>query len=285
MIDFRPMKLFNGALAVLISVLPSAAQITLTFGPETFNQDVEGTSVPFSSKGTIQATTVSNGLDLLVTLDGDLSGLQAAFTGIVQRKVNVNDDCGQRLRMHTVGLSPSGSSASIFLAGHFEQWGCPGTNVPNGPPKVEFHGFRPDITVPTKYVKLPPQKAFEQDGSVRISLTPEITNGGTTLMMVPKVTELKANGLLGAILGSSLFGPKLTEWLTAKIIGSVNPDNLKKSFPGELTPYSPKVISAKFSDLGTGKLGVTLGLLAHISTDQAQHLLDTLLKDKALKKM
>jgi len=225
------------------------AQIQLKFGPESFSTPIEGTSVTFVGTGTLKLFTPAGQerMDVEINSSVDLSNLQQVIPGIVQAKGNKNDDCSEVIRLHTVDLR---SSADVYVGAHYERWTC-------------FIGKN---------------KIFEQNGDVTIGLALAVRPGGKEIGVDTTIKKIDGDGVLGTIFKSSLVGPYLTDWLSAKILQAIDPSNLKGSFPAGLTAYNPTFRTAKFVDLGSNKLGVALTATFSLSQDQAQQLINNLKK-------
>jgi len=234
-------------LAVGISCAGLFGQVTLKFGPESFTIPVEGVPVSFIGRGTLKLFTPPGAQRMDVEIDStiDLSSLQQVMPGLVQAKGNKNDDCSEVIRLHTVDLR---SSAEVYVGAHYERWSC-------------FIGKA---------------KLFEQNGDVTIAMSLEIKSDGKELAVDARVKEIHADGALGGIFRNSIVGPSLTDWLKAKMLQAIDPSNLKGSFPAGLTAYNPTFKSAKFLDLGSGKLGVSLLATFSLNQDQAQKLIENL---------
>jgi ribosomal protein S27AE len=228
---------------LLLSCPLLPGQIVLKIGPEPFTTPVEGTPVTFIGTGTVKLFTPPGQQKMEVEIDSqiDLSGLQSAVPGIVQKKGNRNDDCGDIVRLHTVELR---ASADVFVAAHYERWSC----------------------------AIGKNKLFEQSGDMTITLALTVANGGRELAVNSTVKSFHADGVLGGLMQSSVVGPYLTDWLQAKIRDAVNPANLKASFPAGLSQYNPVFKSARFVDLASGKLGAAIAATFSLDQEQAQKL-------------
>ena len=233
---------------VLLLVCPLLpGQIVLKIGPEPFTTPVEGTQVTFIGTGTVKLFTPPGQKKMEVEIDSqiDLSGLQGAVPGIVQKKGNRNDDCGDIVRLHTVELR---ASADVFVAAHYERWSC----------------------------AIGKNKIFEQNGDMMIGLALTVASAGRELAVNSTVKSFHADGVLGGLMQSSVVGPYLTDWLQAMIRDAVNPASLKASFPAGLSQYNPVFRSARFVDLGSGKLGAAIAATFSLDQEQAQVLMGNL---------
>ena len=112
------------------------------------------------------------------------------------------------------------------------------------------------------------------DMTITLALT--VANGGRELAVNSTVKSFHADGVLGGLMQSSVIGPYLTDCLQAKIRDAVNPANLKASFPAGLSQYNPVFKSARFVDLGSGKLGAAIAATFSLDQEQAQKLMGNL---------
>lgn len=237
------------ALACATCCLRINAQVTLKLGPESFSTPVEGMPVTFAGSGTVKLFTPPGAQRMDVAIDSviDLSDLQRVIPAIVQAKGNKNDDCSEIVRLHTVALRATGD---VYVGGHYERWTC----------------------------AIGKNKVFEQNGDVTIGLTLAVRKAGKELGVDAVVKDVHADGAIGGILRGPVMGPYLTDWLKAKLVQVINPSNLRGSFPAGLSAYNPTFTSAKFVDLGSGKLGATLAATFSLNQDQAQQLIANLRK-------
>jgi len=100
-------------------------------------------------------------------------------------------------------------------------------------------------------------------------LRPQIVDGGHGIVIAIVAREVHADGLLGVILQVPWLGPQLLDPLIkTAILNQINGQlggTLRQGLPNSLTPLSPSIVSAKFVDLGGGKLGIDLVMTAHIA--------------------
>jgi hypothetical protein len=249
------------AVAILCSLIfaDRAQANPITFGPVVFNENVEGQQVAFIASGTVDVVSLDDAYDVFLHVRTDISGLQAVVPAIIKQRASHRDDCGQDIDVHTVRLMPAGNdSASLFVAGHLAQWACPTMHVP------QFHGFE----IRWEEVRLAKTIVVEQSGSVDLRLTPEIAEGGKTMSLVISARDVKADGALGIalqtpVIGAALLDPAIKNLILNQLNGQLG-NSLHQSLPDHLSPYAPRVTSAKLVDIGQGKLGLDVELAAHI---------------------
>lgn len=183
-----------------------------------------------------------------LTATGDLSDLQRIIPALVRAQLNHQDDCDYVLNMHTVRLTPSGADALLFAAGHYEHWEC-----------VEIFG-----------VDAGKHRLFEQNGDVTVRVQPHIAGGDVQLSTA--LERVTADGLLGGILGSDVFGPWLWNSLEDVMPSSVRVATLRDLYPPELRSYRLRVYGVSFRDLGGGRLGLTASAVVTVGPEQAARL-------------
>lgn len=240
-------------MAVLLTLLLSAHEVLavrLPFELSSFpiDQNLHGQSVRFFVSGDIllsdESGTASAQLSILV----DMSDLQPKIAPIVQALGNRDEECGDKLRLHTVALSPASPLAEIFIAGHYERWGC-------------IHAFGG-----TGKTRL-----FEQSASAKIRLIPRIEEGQTIALQF-EVTDLSADGLLRSFLEDNVLGPPLRKALIDALRPALG-SPLRVSLPEALRGYRPVFNQVQFVDIGGGKLGLKVDGRLDLTADQIQELL------------
>ena len=243
------------ALFVTFGSLLGQGPVAIEFGPETFNVDVDGTAVPFTTKGVIHAANSSDGgLDIGLQFDSDMTGLQRQLPAIIQKKMNASENCGARVDIHTIAVTPQNRNAILAMKGHYENWKCPPA------------GFM-------WLSKRPPQKIYEQNGAARFRLEAKASPDGAGLEITPELESVDVEGMLGKLLKTFFIGPFIRDILIHRIMQSVNAANLKRTFPPALAEFKPQMQAARFTDIGGGKLGLSVNMTLHVNKAQAGGLL------------
>jgi hypothetical protein len=155
-----------------------------------------------------------------------MADLQSKIGPIVQTAGNQNDECGDRVDLHSVILEPSGAAALLTIGVHYEKWDC-----------------RDVLWIPTK------NRLFEQNGTLAIVLTPRI-EGGQTIALSSEVVSVKADGLLGGLLGDALLGPPFRQLVVDAVQNALGPD-LRVNLPENLASYHPVFTSVAFTAQGS----------------------------------
>ena len=240
---------------IVTSAALGQGPVAIEFGPETFNVDVDGTAVPFTTKGVIHAANSSDGgLDIGIQFDSDMTGLQGQLPAIIQKKVNASQTCGARVNINDVAVKPQNRNAILSMNGHYENWKCPPA------------GF-------LWLSKRPPQKIYEQNGAARFRLEAKAAADGSGLEITPQLESVDVEGVLGKLLKTFFIGPFIRDILIHRIMQSVNAQNLKRSFPAALAEFKPQMQAARFTDIGGGKLGLSVSMTIHVNRTQAGGLL------------
>lgn len=219
-------------LALSLSTQGAAAlRLPLELSSFPIDQSIQGQPVRFLVSGDIllisEGDTAGAQLSILV----DMSDLQPKMAPILQALGNRDDDCGDKLQLHTVTLTPDSPLAKVFIASHYENWGC-----------IDLFG----TTGKTRLV--------EQNASATIRLTPKI-EGGQTITLQLEVTDVSADGLLKDLLKDNVLGPPLRKALIDALQSALGPP-LRVSLPEALKAYKPIFDRVWFVDLGSGKLGL-----------------------------
>jgi hypothetical protein len=233
------------------SVDPEAFRLDVTGMPVRWTLD--GRDVTMMARGTV--TLKLEGSQLIARLDaiGDLSSLQSVLPSIVQARLNHNDDCDYVLNVHTVRARASGADALLFGAAHYEEWECP------------------DIAG----ISLGKHRLFEQNGDVTVRIRPRIVNDD--LVVTSNLEGVSADGVLGNLLGSDVFGPWIWDALDDLIPSTLRIATLRELYPPQLRAYRPRLYAVGFKDLGGGRLGLSAKAIVSVSGPQARDLLASIM--------
>jgi len=235
----------------------SAQSLTVPLKRTPITLDIEGHNPTITVSGRATLTTVQGGIRVDLNIQSDLKELQQIFAPIVQKKGNTSDRCGDRTTLHTVRLTPSGSSVLVFIAGHFERWHCAGMHVP------EIHGFNIKMVYQETLNKL-----FEQNGSMEAVYEPQIHD--SSIRLERSRLDLKADGLLGSLMGDALIGPLIRSAIEEPVRKTLDQGNLEGLvIPPDLRRFGAQLTGIRFVDLGDGRLGAEASATMMI---QHQHL-------------
>jgi hypothetical protein len=117
-------------------------------------------------------------------------------------------------------------------------------------------------------------RLFEQNGDVTVRVRPHIV--GDEVHLLPTLEQVTADGLLGDILDSDVFGPWIWNSLDKIIPSSLKIATLRDLYPAVLTPYRPRIYAVRFTDLGGGRLGLSATAVVRVSTQRASELFQLL---------
>lgn len=211
---------------------------------------VDGQSFQTPVTGRVNVDFSGRTLYAHLTVDSDLTALQNGLPPIMQRYVNRNDDCNEIINVHTISLAPQGNALRVYAAGHYEDWECPWTEV---------LGMRIDGGK---------HRIFEQDGDATILLTPQ-TNGDVIWMSV-EVVRMNANGLLGELLRTDLFGPWIRDMILQSVPQTIQLGSIQQQLPPELRGFPIRLTRAAFYDRGSGRLGLRASATITVSPEFAE---------------
>ena len=219
----------------------------------TYLSKIERDEFPPPGEETVKkfAEALNQDTDELLALAGKVS---SDLPAIIQQKVNASESCGARVDIHTIAVTPQNRNAILAMKGHYENWKCPPA------------GFM-------WLSKRPPQKIYEQNGAARFRLEAKASPDGAGLEITPELESVDVEGMLGKLLKTFFIGPFIRDILIHRIMQSVNAANLKRTFPPALAEFKPQMQAARFTDIGGGKLGLSVNMTLHVNKAQAGGLL------------
>ena len=215
------------------------------------SMSVAGRSVQVSAFGALQVDFTGSDLKATADIYSDISDFQSEAGNIVRAQVNHNDDCDYILNVHTVNLSPSGSSLRVYAAAHYEDWECPVVDLG---PVGEIDGGK--------------HRLFEQNGDITAVLTPG-TDGSNVWMSVD-VTGLDGDGIFGVLLDTSWIGPYIRDLILRSIPDVIHIGDIRWSLPPALRSFPLRLTEIAFYDRGRGALGLHVRAEVTVSAQQAQ---------------
>jgi hypothetical protein len=247
------LKILGGTTLLLSLLLPArgaaALRLPLQLSSFSIDQNLQGQSVRFLVSGDILLLEEGDMAAAQLSVLVDMADLQAKIGAIVQSLGNRNDECGDRLRLHTVTIMPGEPVAEVVIAGHYEKWGC-----------AYLFDKRAVMT-----------RLVQQSASAKIRLNPQI-EAGKTIVLQSEVIELSANGLLHALLRDGVLGPPLRKALIDVLRTALGPP-LRINLPEALKGYDPSFERVRFVDLGGGKLGLKAEGRLNLSASQIREVL------------
>lgn len=171
----------------------------------------------------------------------DLSELRENLTDLLQPRLSGGRSCGERLELRQATMTPSAPASVVNLSLHYERWSCMG-------------GIS--------------QEVAEGDGSVNVKLQPAIEKPNS-IKLTSVFSRIDASGLMGESLRSGSLGDDLRAKLSDSVLeivrGGIDFDKLLPAAVRQLAD----VQSAKFEDLGVGRLAVELDGQMQITDEQA----------------
>lgn len=181
----------------------------------------------------------------------DLSDLQEKITELLRAQTDSRDACGEHLAVREAMISSSTPASILTLVLHYERRSCLKVGGQSGW-----------------------QELAEGDGSVEMKLTPVVEKAN--VKVVSEFSKINASGLMNESLRSGILGEELREKLSQGML-TILETGVK--FQGTL-PLAIRDIatvqSAKFKDIGIGKLGVVLEGQLDLSDEQVSHLVSEL---------
>jgi len=135
----------------------------------------------------------------------------------------------------------------LTIRGHYERWGCVDWPLGLGRAKTRL---------------------LEQNGSTIVALTPQIQDG-QMISLNSEILSLEADGLLKSLLSDDVIGPPLRKLIVDAIQPALG-RSLRVALPADLKGSNPVFTSARFVDLGEGKLGLRAEGRLGLSADKVR---------------
>jgi hypothetical protein len=232
---------------------PALAQLSVNIPPFASAIKIQDQPVTITVSGTVRSAAAANGNEAWrLDLNADLSDLQRQITPILQAQLKQDNRCGERISVEKAALAPAAPAADLHADIHFEKWGC-------------AKAFGKEIV----------KKLIAGNGSIEARLAPEI-EGASAVRFRVEVTSVTADGELGEILRSGSFGDALQE----RIRKTIAEDLEKSARFSEPLPSSVReavsLTSAKFADIGEGRLALGVAAEASLGREEARALLEAL---------
>ena len=127
-------------------------------------------------------------------LTADMSDLQQNITEVLRTKLDKSDSCGEEVTIRSGILAPSAPATVAQVQLHYERWHCFSRGSAN-----EMVGG---------------------NGMIEVKLTPAIAEDGT-LRLVPAITRVEAEGLLGELLQSGSLGETVRDKVAESVLSTV----------------------------------------------------------------
>lgn len=217
------MSIVSGAIAPEVSFrIPSARNSAI----------IQGQTISFTTSGVIAMGELQgNRRAFTFELTTDLSDLQQDVGDLLRAALNRSDSCGEQVSIQSATLIPAPPASSVLVDLHYERWACFGGRNPN--------------------------EMAEGNGRVEIRLTPTFAGDGT-LRMVPEVTRVDAEGLIGDLLRSGALRDSLRDKIADTVVAAINQGS---SYTTILPPTALSNLNfrgVQFEGTGAGKLSISL---------------------------
>ena len=209
------------------------------FEPFTVKVPFEGREISLNVSGTATATDTDKALDIKADLVVNLASLQAQIGDVIRAKVNRDDDCGDRLNVHTVNLHAEPPVAMLDASAHYERWGC-------------GFGLRTVL--------------LKQDGDIRIRLIPAVAND--TIKVDLDVVEVKANGILGELLRDGVAGPLIVDQIRSLFPKTLTAGRFRDALPAPVRDVPAELSNVAIVDVGNGVPGIRGTLRMTVTGDK-----------------
>ena len=182
----------------------------------------------------------------------DLSDLQEKITNLLREQTETRDACGEHLAVREAMISASTPASILALELHYERRSCL------------------KVTGQTGW-----QELAEGDGSVEVKLTP-VVEKANVLKVVSEFSRINASGVMNESLRSGTLGQELREWLSQGMLTILETGvKFRDTLPLAIRDTAT-VQSAKFQDIGIGKLGAVLEGQLDLTDEQVGHLVSEL---------
>ncbi len=236
------------------SGLALAAAETFQIPPLSTTVNIDEQPLRITVSGTIvTAAAPQRHESVQVNLRTDLSDLQAHVTELLRTHLNQSNRCGLRLNLEHAELSPRAPDAMLTARFHAEKYVC-------------AKALGRQMTT----------KLISGEGTVTVRLTPTIENSDA-LKLTGEVVSVQAEGAMGELLQSEPAGPLIREKMRDALA-----DTLQKSL-SKLKADLPLAIhglatiqNARFTEMGSGRLGLGLTGEVQISADMAKMMIEKL---------
>jgi hypothetical protein len=245
-----PLAVFT-AIAVTLATCPvrGAEPIPLPFKTFSLRVPVESRQVELKVSGTASAVDKGDSLDVHADIVVDLADLRAQIGDIVRAKTNRNDDCGDRLDVHTVDLRATPPTASLTASAHYERWAC-------------------GLGIKTRLL--------EQNGDLTLRLTPVVS--GDTVAMNVDLIEARGDGGVGALLRDAVLGPWLIDEMRALFPKQLTVANIRDGLPTALRDIPATLDRVSITDGGNGRPAISGAMHLVVPADKVLALLQQLPK-------
>jgi hypothetical protein len=216
--------------------LPSASH-TVSIANQTIAVPVSGSLAQIAAQGGMRTFKLA--------LSADLTGLQQNITELLRSQLDSSDNCGERLAVRQVALTPATPAGLLMMKLHFERWTCS-----------------------RMFGQSSANELAEGDGAVEIKLTASVEKPNT-LKIAASFGRIDATGMMAEELRSGSLGENLRNTVAQSVLAAAQTgSDFKLTLPPAV--QSSAVIQAvHFQDTGVGGLSLELDGQLEISNEQA----------------
>ncbi|MCI0443617.1 hypothetical protein L0152_10405 [bacterium] len=241
--------------AVVISAQTEKKEV-IPFQELNSKAQIEGVEVNIKSTGAITLTPAASGLHIYIDAMADLTDFQQKAADIARAGMNKDEECNYSLNFSGAEVIPDRCNeaggcqfAKMTLTGQYKE-------------KVCILG-REKILV-------------SQSFSCIVYVNPEIFQNG--LRLRAQVTDVTAGGVMGALMNLEVIRSKVVEMINQRIAeaSKSTETTVGLSFPEELKPYKPQLLTATFQKRQQNQLFIRATASASVPETKAQELLNAL---------
>ena len=193
----------------------------------------------------VSGRVAGRGESIGISLDADLTDLQAKILPILAAQLKQDNRCGDRMSVEQATLEPAAPGALLTATVHYEKWGC-------------AKAFGKEMV----------KRLVGGNATVRARLTPSV-DSATDVHIHAEVLPVEADGQLGEILRSGQMGAALQEKIRHTLESDLEKSvNLKASLPPSAQSIA-SIRSAAFRDAGDRRLALALAGELHVKPEDA----------------
>lgn len=234
-----------------------------TFRVDTFSANVDGVAVDLPHELAMKTVFKDGFAEIGLWGEADLGDLQTKAPGMLQGEKK-NEECGDRLDVFDVSLTPAGRTARLCGQVRYERWHCTYAKVP------EFKG----IKVTFKNRQTSKTKVLSQSGRICSHLWPVVEADGQTVRLDGDIGQVDLSGALGIIsdaLGlEGLFKDRIRGGLQKALAQA------QATIPEEFSRFSPVLNDVSFIERSDGRLGLVAEAAVTVDQNDLPELLSLL---------
>jgi hypothetical protein len=242
----RRLILALGAIAALAgaaAAAPPAGYAPLP--PQDYAFDLNGKTGNIRFEPALRITAGAGSVRVDLYVEADLTQIQKVVAAAVAGQGSY-DECGERVSVSRVSLTPDGDAALLKTTVHYERWQCV---------KVGLPGVVPGLPSALKARPAARTRLLSQTTRICIRLRPSVSEDGSRIVLQQEVTcsQTSTGGLLGsvgALVGlDDIFRQRVRQEAEAAL------NRIPLVIPEEVRRVAPKFDKVRFYDRGKGVLG------------------------------